>query len=107
MKLDTVQYSTVSSKGLAVIPKAVRERLGLQQGDKVAFVMTADGVWIQPAAENPVARGLGLLAPARIDILAEKRAETAAEERDLPAPRRQTATRVAEQPGTYRTPQKR
>ncbi len=107
MELTTVQYSTVSTKGLAVIPRAVRERLGLRQGDKVAFVMTSDGVWIQPATEDPVARGLGLLAPARIDILADKRAEAAAEERDLPAPRRQTAPRVAEQSGTYRTPRKR
>lgn len=92
MELRSIQHSTVSAKGLAVIPKAVREHLGLQQGDRVAFVTIGGAVWLQPAApaaqKESLARALGMLAPARIDVLAEKRAELAAEEHGLPPPLR-------------------
>jgi AbrB family looped-hinge helix DNA binding protein len=35
--------ATVSSKGQVVIPAEVRKHLGIQQGDKVIFVLGADG----------------------------------------------------------------
>ena len=34
---------TVSSKGQVVIPKAVREHLGIAQGDKITFVLESEG----------------------------------------------------------------
>ena len=34
---------TVSSKGQVVIPKAVRQHLGITQGDKITFVLDAEG----------------------------------------------------------------
>lgn len=45
--------STISSKGQTVIPKAIRERLGLQPGDAVDFVVQDDGdVVLRPALED-------------------------------------------------------
>ncbi|MGD9814431.1 MAG: AbrB/MazE/SpoVT family DNA-binding domain-containing protein [Hyphomonadaceae bacterium] len=35
--------TTVTTKGQVTIPKAVRDRLGVKPGDKVAFDMSADG----------------------------------------------------------------
>jgi len=45
--------STMSSKGQTVIPKAIRERLGLQPGDALDFVVQDDGdVVLRPALED-------------------------------------------------------
>jgi AbrB family looped-hinge helix DNA binding protein len=35
--------STISSKGQITVPKAIRTRLGLRAGTRVAFELTADG----------------------------------------------------------------
>ncbi len=44
---------TMSSKGQTVIPKAIRERLGLRPGDALDFVIQDDGdVVIRPALED-------------------------------------------------------
>ena len=53
--------STMSSKGQTVIPKTIRERLGLQPGDAVDFVVQDDGdVVLRPALED-VRRLKGIL----------------------------------------------
>jgi antitoxin PrlF len=45
--------ATMSSKGQTVIPKAIRERLGLRPGDSLDFVVQDDGdVVIRPALED-------------------------------------------------------
>ena len=45
--------ATMSSKGQTVIPKAIRERLGLRPGDALDFVVQDDGdVVIRPALED-------------------------------------------------------
>lgn len=45
--------ATVSSRGQTVIPKPVREHLGLHPGDEVEFVMRDDGeVLLKPATED-------------------------------------------------------
>jgi antitoxin PrlF len=38
-----MSYSTVTSKGQITVPKAVRERLALQPGDRLSFVIHDDG----------------------------------------------------------------
>ncbi len=45
--------ATMSSKGQTVIPKVIRERLGLRPGDALDFVIQDDGdVVIRPALED-------------------------------------------------------
>ena len=45
--------STLSSKGQIVLPKEVREKLGLKPGDKVHFVEQPDGAYnIVPATAD-------------------------------------------------------
>jgi AbrB family looped-hinge helix DNA binding protein len=47
--------ATMSSKGQTVIPKAMRERLGLRPGDALDFVVQDDGdVVIRPALEGRI-----------------------------------------------------
>jgi AbrB family looped-hinge helix DNA binding protein len=44
-----VSTSTITSKGQITLPKAVREVLGVQPGDRVRFVQHADGrVTVEP-----------------------------------------------------------
>lgn len=99
---EVVQYSTVSEKGLVVIPKAIREKWGLKKGDRVAFVEWDGRVTVMPVpAGDPIEALRGLLAPARLDIVAAKREELELEERDLPPPRRRER-RVAEDVGEFK-----
>ena len=45
--------ATVSSRGQTVIPKPVREHLGLKPGDEVEFIVRDDGeVVVKPATED-------------------------------------------------------
>jgi AbrB family looped-hinge helix DNA binding protein len=56
--------ATLSSKGQATIPKAVRERLCLQPGDRFKFFFHPDGVIILP--KIPTSRLKGIIPkPAR------------------------------------------
>lgn len=40
--------ATMTSKGQLTLPKSVRDRLGLQAGDRVEFVETPDGFLLLP-----------------------------------------------------------
>lgn len=43
----------LTSKGQMVVPKSIRERLGLHPGDRLDFVVQDDGnVVVRPATEN-------------------------------------------------------
>ncbi len=53
--------STVTSKGQITIPKAVRERLHLEAGDKVYFDVREDGSVLMVARNEPVESLFGLL----------------------------------------------
>jgi AbrB family looped-hinge helix DNA binding protein len=45
--------ATVTSRGQTVIPKPVREHLGLRPGDEVEFIVRDDGeVLVKPATED-------------------------------------------------------
>jgi AbrB family looped-hinge helix DNA binding protein len=54
--------STVTSKGQITIPKEVRDRLGLKEGDRVVFRFDDRGkLLLQPEAQGPLGRLPGLL----------------------------------------------
>ena len=55
--------SSVSSKGQVTIPQEVRLRLGLQEGDRVEFVVEGERTLIRPArqVDNPFERYAGAL----------------------------------------------
>ena len=51
----------VTSKGQITIPKAVREALGVQSGDRVEFVETEKGVFEVVAASKDVRELKGII----------------------------------------------
>jgi AbrB family looped-hinge helix DNA binding protein len=51
---------TVSEKGWVVIPKELRDRLGLTKGSKVDFVELGGHVYFKKAIDDPIAAGRGL-----------------------------------------------
>lgn len=54
--------AVLTSKGQITIPKAVRERLQVDSGDRVEFVESADGVFTLIAATREVQDLKGLIA---------------------------------------------
>ena len=55
--------ATITSKGQVTIPKAVRARLGLEQGDVVEFVTLEGLTYLKPvrSGDNPFAAYAGAL----------------------------------------------
>lgn len=47
-----VVFSKITSKSQTVIPREVRERLGLKPGDRVRYAVTASGVQIAKAERS-------------------------------------------------------
>jgi AbrB family looped-hinge helix DNA binding protein len=47
-----VWTATLSSKGQLVLPKAIRDRLGLKPGDKVVFMTRQDRIELQSYSGN-------------------------------------------------------
>jgi len=47
----------VGAKGQVVIPKALRDELGIEPGDEVAFWRHEDHVALRPANSRPALRG--------------------------------------------------
>jgi len=71
----------VGPKGQVVLPKALRDELGIRPGDEVEVERRGDGLLVQRAA--PRSRVYGALADTDVDLLADLRAERQAEtERD-------------------------
>ena len=50
--------ATLSSKGQATIPKAVRERLQIKPGDRFKFFFHPDGVMILPKVPTSRLKGM-------------------------------------------------
>lgn len=69
----------VGPKGQVVIPKEIRDRLGIVPGDEVIFIPDADGVRIQPARDVASLAGAFAGAPLTADLEAEHRRELAGE----------------------------
>lgn len=80
--------STMMDKGLVVIPKAIRDELGLKKGDRVIFVKLGNSVAFFPALKDPIKESYGRLKGGQSmeEFLQEKRQELDEEERDLPPP---------------------
>lgn len=53
--------AVVTSKGQITIPKSVRERLGVDAGDRVEFVEAADGTFTVIAATRDVRQLKGMI----------------------------------------------
>ncbi len=53
----------MTSKGQVTVPKAVRQRLGLRQGSRVAFVIEGDHAVLRPAVPQRAmpASGFGMV----------------------------------------------
>jgi antitoxin PrlF len=49
--MDQIDYGKVSAKSQVVIPKAVRQRLDLKQGDRLRFRVSDDRVTIEKVRE--------------------------------------------------------
>jgi AbrB family looped-hinge helix DNA binding protein len=58
-----MESTTMTSKGQVTIPKSVRQRLGLQQGTRVVFVVEGDHAVLRPAvpARDVPASGFGMV----------------------------------------------
>lgn len=70
--------ATLTSKGQVTIPVAVRNALGLDAGDRIDFVQTADGEFTIVAATLPVTALKGLLKKPSKSVSIEDMNETIA-----------------------------
>lgn len=65
----------VGPKGQVVIPKALRDRLGIQPGDEVSFSLADGGVLVEPVRDRPSLKGryagAGMLAELERDHLTD------------------------------------
>ena len=80
--------ATISSKGQLTLPRAVRERLGVDKGDSVEFTLDEQGIHLRPLRqnENPFLTWLAHTpAPAQAseDAREARHAGLSAEERQL------------------------
>jgi len=60
-----ISKATISSKGQVVLPREVRERLGVEKGDEIEFVLSDKGVQLRPRLEtrNPFLAWIGAAPP--------------------------------------------
>lgn len=49
-----VEEATVTSKGQLTVPKSIREKLGLQSGTKVSFILRGRQAIMMPRSEDPL-----------------------------------------------------
>ena len=84
--------ATITKKGQVTIPAKVRRHLGIKRGDRVAFVMKGDQVWLVPGG-NEVERTAGIFKSNRPPLTAKEEREqfeqgvaeeVAAEDQELP-----------------------
>lgn len=81
--------ATLSAKGWVVIPKEIRDRLGLKKGDRIRVMQSDRQIVLIPVAKDPITAGRGMLkgGMSMKEFLEEKRRELDEEERGLPPPR--------------------
>lgn len=71
----------VGTKGQVVIPKALRDELGIEPGDEVTFWRHEDHVAMRPANHRPSLRGRFSGSPLADTLEAERRADRTREDR--------------------------
>jgi AbrB family looped-hinge helix DNA binding protein len=81
--------ATLSAKGWVVIPKEIRDSLGLKKGDRLRVIERNGEIILRRAPKDPVAAGWGMLkgGMSMAEFLEEKKRELEEEERGLPPPR--------------------
>ncbi|WP_407571606.1 AbrB/MazE/SpoVT family DNA-binding domain-containing protein [Deinococcus altitudinis] len=50
-----IHVATVSSKGQVVLPREIRDRLGIGRGDQIEFVSDDQGIHLRPKPQVPSA----------------------------------------------------
>ena len=65
----------VGPKGQVVIPKELRDELGIQPGDEVSFWRHGDHVAVRPASQRQPLRGRFRGSPLADDLAAEREAD--------------------------------
>ena len=65
----------VSTRGRVTIPKEIREKLHLEQGDQVAFVQIGDDVYMQPVKDTLLDK-MGIIPVDGLQDFGEVRKET-------------------------------
>jgi AbrB family looped-hinge helix DNA binding protein len=79
-----VEVTSLSVKGQVVIPKALREALGLRPGDKFVVTSEGDAVVLRPVRENLIDRLFGKYADLDLDLWGDLRESRRRErEKDL------------------------
>ncbi|MFH1463129.1 MAG: AbrB/MazE/SpoVT family DNA-binding domain-containing protein [Pseudomonadota bacterium] len=63
--------SKITAKGQITIPKAIRDALGVDTGDRVEFVVRADGVVEMIARTRPLLSLAGVLGVRRLGVTVE------------------------------------
>jgi AbrB family looped-hinge helix DNA binding protein len=84
MKIETPirGQSVVSTRGQTVIPKEIREALGLKEGQKLAWVLREGNLRLIPIPEDPVRALRGILKDSKYtfdDFMRERNEERAYE----------------------------
>jgi AbrB family looped-hinge helix DNA binding protein len=77
---------TVSKKGWVVIPKEIRQKYGIQPGDKIYIFDAGGRIALMKAHEDPIAFGRGFLkgGPSlAMEMVKEHREEVEREEREI------------------------
>jgi AbrB family looped-hinge helix DNA binding protein len=75
--------STVSAKGQVVIPKALRQKYGLEAGTKVRFIEYGRAIYMAPVPDDPIKAMHGMFAGGpsmTAELLAERERDLAREE---------------------------
>jgi AbrB family looped-hinge helix DNA binding protein len=78
-----MKTSIISKKGWVVIPRELRERHGLKQGDRVQVIDSGDMISIVPLSRDPIkqARGIARGKTSLVKALLESRQEDAKREK--------------------------
>ncbi|MHA1283639.1 MAG: AbrB/MazE/SpoVT family DNA-binding domain-containing protein [Promethearchaeota archaeon] len=68
-----IGISTLSEKGQITIPKEIRDKLGIVQGDKFVFDLKGDKIIIRKLSTNKLSEVLNNQKPWRIDSVKYQR----------------------------------
>ena len=72
----TTITARVTSKGQITVPKLIRERLGIEPGDEIAFHFDDDRIEIRPVLRKHLVEFRGMFSVDRALLIAEERARS-------------------------------